>query len=151
MQSKAKTPQEYINSLPQDRKKAITELRKAIRKNLPKGFSEVMSYGMLGYVVPHSLYPPGYHCDPKLPLPYMNVASQKNFIAVYHMGCYADKAVMKWFTAEYAKQTKTRLDMGKSCMRFKKFDQIPYKLIGELASKMTPQQWIVIYEKQIKR
>ena len=150
MQSKAKTPQEYVDALPDDRKRAINELRKVIRKNLPKGFSEVMSYGMLGYVVPHSLYPGGYHCDPKQPLPFMNIASQKNFVAVYHMGVYADKALLKWFTAEYAKQAKTKLDMGKSCLRFKKLDEIPFKLIGELASKLTPQQWIGIYEKQYK-
>ena len=117
MQSKAKTPQEYIKSLPPDRKEAITELRKVILKNLPKGFSEEMSYGMLGYVVPHSLYPAGYHCNPKLPLPYMNVASQKNFVAVYHMGCYADKKIMKWFTTEYAKQTKNNSysNSGSNC------------------------------------
>ena len=150
MQSKATTPQEYIDSLPEERKQAMTQLRKIILKNLPKGFSEVMNYGMLGYVVPHSLYPSGYHCDPKQPLPFMNVASQKNFVAVYHMGVYADKALLKWFTNEYSKHSKTKLDMGKSCLRFKNMAQIPFKLIGDLASKMTPQQWIAIYEKQIK-
>lgn len=151
MQSKATTPQEYIDSLSEDRKSAIMELRKVIVKNLPKGFVEVMSYGMLGYVVPHSLYPKGYHCNPKLPLPFMNVASQKNFIAIYHMGIYANKNLMAWFTKEYPKYTETKLDMGKSCMRFKKMDQIPFKFIGELASKITPQEWIIIYEKNFKR
>lgn len=151
MQSKATTPQEYIDSLSEDRKSAIMELRKVIVKNLPKGFVEVMSYGMLGYVVPHSLYPKGYHCNPKLPLPFMNVASQKNFIAIYHMGIYANKNLMTWFTKEYPKYTETKLDMGKSCMRFKKMDQIPFKFIGELASKITPQEWIIIYEKNFKR
>ena len=151
MQSKATTPQEYIDTLPEDRKQAITQLRKIILKNLPKGFSEVMSYGMLGYVVPHSLYPDGYHCDPKQPLPFMCIASQKNFVAVYHMGVYADKALLKWFTTEYSKHAKTKLDMGKSCIHFKNVDQIPFKLIGELAAKMTPQQWIAIYEQQVKR
>lgn len=151
MQSKAATPEEYIESLPEDRKKAINELRKVILKNLPKGFAEEMSYGMLGYVVPFSLYPAGYHCNPKLPVPFMNIASQKNFIAVYHMGMYADKKLLTWFTKEYAQQVKTKLDMGKSCIRFKKFDQIPYKLIGELASKMTPKDWLTMYEKNIKR
>lgn len=150
MQSKAATPEEYIDSLPEDRKKAMTELRKVILANLPKGFKEEMSYGMLGYVVPHSLYPAGYHCDPKLPLPFLSVASQKNFIAVYHMGVYADPALLKWFTDEFAKHSKTKLDMGKSCMRFKKPEQIPFKLIGELASKMTPQDWIDIYESHFK-
>jgi uncharacterized protein YdhG (YjbR/CyaY superfamily) len=150
MQSAAKTPQEYMDQLPEDRKKAMTELRKVIKKNLPKGFSEVMSYGMLGYVVPHSLYPDGYHCDPKLPLPFMNIASQKNFIAVYHMGVYADPKLLKWFTTEYAKHSKLKLDMGKSCIRFKKVDEIPFKLFAELASKMTPRDWIALYEKNLK-
>ncbi len=151
MQSKATTPDEYFNTLPEDRKQAMTELRKAILKNLPKGFSEVMSYGMLGYVVPHSIYPNGYHCDPKLPLPFMNIASQKNFIAVYHMGVYSDPKLLKWFTEEYAKQSKAKLDMGKSCIRFKKPEQIPFKLIGELASKMTPKQWIDTYESVLNK
>jgi uncharacterized protein YdhG (YjbR/CyaY superfamily) len=151
MHSSAITPQQYMDSLPDDRKQAMNELRKSIKKNLPKGFKEVMGYGMLGYVVPHSLYPDGYHCDPKLPLPFMGFASQKNFVAVYHMGVYADKALLDWFTSEFAKQSKSKLDMGKSCIRFKKWDQIPIKLIGELASKITPQQWIDIYESQIKR
>jgi hypothetical protein len=151
MQSKAATPREYIDSLPEDRKKPLSELRKVILKNLPKGFSEVMSYGMLGYVVPHSLYPDGYHCDPKLPLPFMCIASQKNFIALYHMGVYADKALLKWFTTAYAKQSKMKLDMGKSCIRFKKPDDIPLKLIGELASKVTPREWIARYEKELKK
>jgi uncharacterized protein YdhG (YjbR/CyaY superfamily) len=150
MQSKASTPKQYIESLPDERKKVIAELRKVILKNLPKGFSEVMSYGMLGYVVPHSLYPNGYHCDPKLPLPFMNIASQKNHIAIYHMGLYGSKELLKWFTNEYAKQSPAKLDMGKGCFRFKKFDQIPYKLIGELVSKITPQEWIGMYEKALK-
>jgi len=151
MQSKASTPQEYLESLPEDRKIAINELRKVILANLPKGFEEIMSYGMLGYVVPHKLYPPGYHCNPKLPLPFMNIASQKNFIAVYHMGIYADPKLLKWFTEEYPKHSITKLDMGKSCLRFKKPEQIPYKLIGELAAKVTPQQWIATYESLFRK
>lgn len=150
MQSKATSPQEYIDSLPEDRKKAMAELRKVILANLPKGFKEVMGYGMLGYVVPHTLYPDGYHCDPKLPLPFINLASQKNFIAVYHMGIYSDPKLLKWFTDEFPKQSKNKLDMGKSCIRFKKPEQIPFKLIGELAAKMTPQDWIDQYESVIK-
>lgn len=150
MQSNASTPDEYIDSLPDDRKSAISELRKVIRENLPAGFTEEMSYGMLGYVIPHSIYPDGYHCTPSLPLPFMNVASQKNFIAVYHMGIYADEDLLKWFTSEYSKLVKSKLDMGKSCLRFKKLNEIPFKLIGELASKMTPQEWISIYESRYK-
>src|ERR1700687_4698176 len=115
MQSKATTPEAYIKSLPADRKAAVSELRKVILKNLPKGFVEVISYGMLGYVIPHSLYPKGYHANPKMPLPYMNVGSQKNYIAVHHLGIYGSKELLKWFTTEYAKQCKSKLDMGKGC------------------------------------
>ncbi len=150
MQSKASTPSEYIASLPEDRKKAMIELRNNIAKNIPKGFKEVMGYGMLGYVVPHSLYPSGYHCDPNQPLPFIGIASQKNFIAVYHMGVYCSEELLDWFKKEYIKVSKVKLDMGKSCIRFKKIDQIPFKLIGELASKLTPQQWIEMYESKLK-
>jgi hypothetical protein len=150
MQSTAKTVKEYIASLPEDRQKAIDELRKVILKNLPKGFEEVMAYGMIGYVVPLKTYPAGYHCDPKLPLGFMNIASQKNFIALYHMGIYGSDKLLKWFTDEYPKHCKAKLDMGKSCIRFKKIDQIPYKLIGELASKITVEKWIEIYENALK-
>lgn len=151
MTSAATTPAAYIDSLPEDRKKAVNELQKVILKNLPKGFHEEMSYGMIGYVVPHALYPAGYHCTPKLPLPFMNIASQKNFIAVYHMGMYADKKLLDWFTAEFPKHSKAKPDMGKSCIRFKKPEQIPFELIGELASKMTVKVWIDLYERQFKK
>lgn len=147
MKSKAKTPKEYVDQLPDDRKKVIAKLRTTLRKNLPKGFKEEMNYNMLGYVVPHKLYPGGYHCDPKLPLPFMNLASQKNFVAVYHMGLAADKKLLNWFAKRYAKTVEGKLNMGKSCIRFKNLENIPYDLIGELATKMTPQQWIKLYEK----
>lgn len=145
MKSKVATPEEYLQSLPEDRKMAIGELRKVILKNLPKGFEEVMGYGMLGYVIPHKMYPKGYHCNPELPVPFINIASQKNFVALYHMGIYADPRLLNWFTSEYPKHCKTKLDMGKSCIRFKKMDQIPYKLIGELAQKVTPKDWLELY------
>lgn len=151
MQSKATTVHEYVNQLPEDRKEAMQKLRNTILKNLPKGFSETMSYGMIGYVVPHSIYPDGYHCSPDLPLPFINIASQKNFIAVYHMGLYANKKLLEWFTNEYSKHSKLKPDMGKSCMRFKKPEQIPYRLIGELVEKMTPADWIKIYEENVRR
>ncbi|MDR6564388.1 MULTISPECIES: DUF1801 domain-containing protein [unclassified Arcicella] len=151
MQSNALTPDEYVEQLPEDRKLAINALRKAILENIPEGFSEVMSYGMIGYVIPHSLYPDGYHCDPSLPLPFLNIASQKNFVAVYHMMVYSDPTLHEWFVAEYPKHTKAKLDMGKSCIRFKKVDQIPYQLIGELATKVTVDEWISRYEKSYKR
>jgi hypothetical protein len=151
MQSKATTVDAYIAELPKDRQKAITELQKVIKKNLPKGFKEEMNYGMIGYVVPHSKYPAGYHCNPKMPLPFLNIASQKNFIAVYHMGIYANPLLLKWFTEAHVKASSKKLDIGKSCMRYKKPEDIPYKLIGELASKITPDEWIALYEKAFKR
>ena len=151
MQSLAETPDAYIDSLPDDRKAAMQKLREVITENLPQGFMETMSYGMIGYVVPHLLYPSGYHCDPKLPLPFLSIASQKNFIAVYHMGIYTDEALMNWFTGEYPRHSSTKLDMGKSCIRFKKVDQVPFELIGELAGKMSPEEWIRVYEEKFKR
>jgi len=151
MQSKAKTPQEYIASLPEDRKESIEKLRNIVLKNLPKGFQECMNYGMLGYVVPHSIYPNGYHCDPKLPLPFINIASQKNHIGFYHMGIYIDPNLLQWFTEEYKKRVPTKLDMGKSCIRFKNPSKIPYELLGELVQKITPEDWINTYEKAFKK
>lgn len=150
MKIEANSPEQYIEQIPEDRKQAFSKLRQTILKNIPKGFKEEMSYGMIGYVVPHSTYPDGYHCTPKLPLPFMNIASQKNFIAVYNMAVYSNLELNKWFTSEYPKHTKARLDMGKSCIRFKKPDDIPFELIGELASKITPEKWIEIYESNIK-
>jgi uncharacterized protein YdhG (YjbR/CyaY superfamily) len=146
MTSDAKTPEEYIKNLPEDRKKEISKLRRTILDNLPKGFAETMSYGMIGFVVPHSIYPNGYHCKPELPLPFINLASQKNFIAVYHMGVYAKKELLDWFVNEYPKHAKRKLDMGKSCIRFKRMEDIPYDLIGKLSSKMTTDEWVKTYE-----
>ena len=151
MRSAANTPEEYFETLPEDRKEAMTKLRKVIKKNLPKGFSEEMNYGMLGYVVPHSLYPNGYHCDPKQPLPFLGLASQKNFIAFYHMGMYADPKLLNWFTSEYPKHVSSKLDMGKSCVRFKKPEHIPYDLIGELVSKISVKDWITMYESNFRK
>lgn len=146
MQSKAKNPEQYINELPEDRKEVMSKLRKSIIDNLPNGFEETISYGMIGYVVPHSIYPEGYHCDPKIPLPFMSIASQKNFIAVYHMGIYANENMQKWFVEEYPKHCKTKLDMGKSCIRFKKMNDIPFGLIAELSQKVTVEEWILTYK-----
>lgn len=151
MKSDATTVIEYLSSLPEERIVPMDKLYKTIKKNLPKGFAEGVGYGMPGWSVPHSLYPPGYHCDPKQPLPFMSIASQKNFIAVYHMGVYSDPELMKWFTEAYPKHCKRKLDMGKSCIRFKYMDDIPYDLIGELAQKITPEEWIAMYEKVLKK
>lgn len=150
MQSKAATVDDYISELPEDRQKAISKLRSVIKKNIPKGFKEAMSYGMMGWCVPHSIYPAGYHCNPKDPLPFMGLASQKNFIALYHMGIYADPKLLKWFQDAHAKASLKKLDMGKSCIRYKKPEDIPYDLIGELASKITVDEYINIYETILK-
>ncbi len=150
MTSTAKTPEEYLETLPEDRKSAINELRNTILKNIPESFVEQMSYGMISYVVPHSIYPNGYHCDPKLPLPFVSIASQKNFITFYHVGIYLNPSIMQWFTDEFPKHSNRKLDMGKSCVRFKKIDQIPHKLIAELMKKITVEDWIKCYETKLK-
>ncbi|WP_439506006.1 iron chaperone [Sediminibacterium sp.] len=151
MISEAKTVEEYISQIPSDQKVQIEQLRKSIKNKLPKGFKEVMNYGMIGYVVPHSIYPDGYHCNPQLPLPFLALAAQKNFVAFYHMGIYADPQLLKWFTEAYAKSVSGKLDMGKSCMRFKKNSVIPYDLIGELVQKLTVLDWINLYERNYKK
>ena len=151
MQSKATTPEQYLSELPEDRRIVMEKLRSVASKKLPKGFNEVMSYGMLGYVVPHEIYPNGYHCTPELPLPFFNIASQKNSINIYHMALYGDRQLYDWFVTEYPKHCKSKLDMGKSCVRFKKLDDIPFDLIGELLSRVTVEDWIKMYEKMLKR
>ena len=150
MQSKAKTVEQYMAELPDDRKKIMSELRKVINQNIPKGFQEGIGYGNMGWCVPHSLYPPGYHCTPELPLPFLGLASQKNFVALYHMGVYADEKLLNWFLEEWPRHSTKKLDMGKSCIRFKKAEDVPLKLIGELASKMSPEDWIRLYEGNLK-
>ena len=142
---------DYINSLASDRKTTITQLINVIEQNIPKGFEKVMNYGMPSFVIPHSIYPKGYHVTPDLPLPFIGIASQKNHIGFYHMGLYADSKLLDWFISEYPKYCKLKLDMGKSCIRFKNISEIPYELIGILTSKMTVKDWIDIYEKNIKR
>ncbi len=151
MQSKATTVDQYIAEAPEERQEALQKLRTTILKHLPKGFEEAISYGMVGYVVPHSLYSAGYHCSPELPLPFISFASQKNSINFYHMGIYADKPLFNWFINEYTKFSKKKLDIGKSCMRFKKPEDIPFDLIGELVSKISVQDWITTYESQLKK
>ena len=151
MQYKATSVEDYISQVPEDRKEALTKLREVINSNLPKGFEEGIQYGMIGYYVPHSLYPSGYHCTPEIPLPFMSFASQKNSINLYHMGVYSINELHDWFVAEYPKYSKRKLDMGKSCIRFKKPEDIPYELIGELASKITVDEWITTYEATLKK
>jgi uncharacterized protein YdhG (YjbR/CyaY superfamily) len=151
MRSTAASPEEYIAQLPQDRKEVFVRLRSVILKNLPEGFSEGINYGMICYFVPHSRYPQGYHCNPKLPLPFMSLASQKNSINVYHSGIYTDKNLYNWWVKSYTKHATARLDMGKSCIRFKKKDAIPFELIGSLCRKISVKQWIALYERCLKK
>ena len=151
MEIKVNNIQEYKKNLPEDRKDIFDKLMKTVRENIPKGFSEELSYGIPAWVVPHSLYPKGYHCSPELPLPFVSIASQKNFIALYHMGIYATPELLDWFMKEYPKHSKRKLDMGKSCVRFKKMDKIPFELIGKLMQKMTPKDWIKKYESTFVR
>ena len=150
MTIKASTPDEYIAFVAEDKRDGVSKLRNVVKANIPAGFEETINYNMIGYVVPHSTYPGGYHCDPKQPLPFLNIAAQKNFIALYHMGMYADPDLLKWFTEEYPKHSSYKLDMGKSCIRFKSPQHIPYDLIGQLVKKMNPDTWISVYERVFK-
>jgi hypothetical protein len=150
MQSQAQTVEDYLSELPAERQAAVRTLRDTLRAALPPGFEERMNYGMVGYVVPHSLYPAGYHCDPKAPLPFMGLASQKASVNLYHMGLYADPALLAWFTEAHATASKRKLDMGKSCIRYKKPEDMPLALLAELAGKMTVEAWIALYEGQLK-
>ncbi len=150
MQYKANSPEDYINQVPEERQETLKKLRKIIKENLPKGFEEGMQYSFISYYVPHSIYPNGYHCNPKEPLPFMSFASQKNSINLYHSGIYANKDLYDWFVNEYPKHCKRKLDMGKSCIRFKKIEEIPFELIAALCKKVTVEDWISLYESSIK-
>ena len=146
MKADGNTVKEILNNVPPDRLVAFNKLHETIVKSLPKGFEAGISYGGLGYVVPHKLYPAGYHCKPTEPLPFASIASQKNTINFYHMGIYADPKLLDWFVSEYPKHSKAKLDMGKSCIRFKKFDEIPFALIAQLMKKISVKDWINQYE-----
>lgn len=151
MKANGDTVEAILGNLPEDRAEPFNKLHEVIMANLPEGFEAAISYGGLGYVVPHTLYPAGYHCKPVEPLPFAGLASQKNSINFYHMGIYSDPALLDWFVNEYPKHSKRKLDMGKSCIRFKKFDEIPYELMGELMRKMSVADWIAIYEANLKK
>ncbi|MEX0883307.1 MAG: DUF1801 domain-containing protein [Cyclobacteriaceae bacterium] len=151
MQSKATTVEAYLEEIPEPRKSAFKKLRKTILDHLPKGFEETINYGMIGYVVPLKTFPKGYHANPKLPLPFVNIANQKNYIALYHLGLYANEALLEWFKSEYPRHSQRKLDMGKSCIRFKNPDHIPYRLIGELMEKISMEDWVTSYKEGIKR
>lgn len=151
MHTASKTVKQYLEQLSEEDFLLVNKIRQTILKNLPKGFGETISYGMIAYVVPHSVYPDGYHCTPAEPLPFMSIALQKNSLTLHHMGIYADKKLLKWLMDEYPKHSSTKLDMGKGCIRFKNTNTIPYKLIGALAGKMSSSEWIKLYELNIKR
>ena len=151
MISKANTIPEYLAAIPEERAVIIEKLRNVITKNLPKGFEEGMQYGMIGYFVPHKMYPNGYHCNPIEPLPFMSIASQKNSINIYHMGLYANKELYDWFVTEYSKQFSRKLDIGKSCIRFKKETDIPFDILEKLMQKIPVEEWISTYESSIKK
>ena len=151
MNKEARTPEEYVASLPEDRAEAIEKLRKVLKENLPSELEEIMSYGMIGYVVPKSIYPAGYHAKPEEPLPFVHIASQTKHVALYHMGVYFSEELTQWFAEEYKKRDIGKLDMGKSCIRLKKMDRIPYDLIGELSRKVSVEEYIAWYEQSVKR
>ncbi|MFC6267980.1 DUF1801 domain-containing protein [Frigoriflavimonas asaccharolytica] len=145
------TPQNYLDNVDEERSFVFKKLYDTINTNIPEGFEAQISYGMIGWVVPFSIYPDGYHCSPELPLPFLSIAAQKNFFAIYHMGIYADPSLLNWFVEEYPKHSKRKLDMGKSCIRFKKIEEIPFELIAELCQKMTVEHWISLYDKNFKK
>lgn len=151
MQSTASSVEEYLAHVPEDRMEAFTQLYNTVSGNLSIGFQEGISSGMIGWNVPLETYPAGYHCTLNTPLPFVSLASQKNFIALYHMGIYAEPALLEWFVAEFPKHSKRKLDMGKSCIRFKKPEDIPFELIAELMQKMSAEDWIQLYEKLYKK
>lgn len=148
MTSMAATVEEYLADLPDDRRTAIEAVREVILANLDKGIQEGMQYGMIAYSIPHSVYPPGYHCDPKQPLPHTALASQKNYMALY-LGIYSDPDLLEWFTTEWKKAGK-KLDMGKSCLRFKKLEDLDLDLIGESLRRLPVDQFVANYESVIK-
>jgi hypothetical protein len=146
MQSSAKTVEKYLKELPAERREAINAVRGAILANLPKGYEECMSYGMIGYVVPHSIYPKGYQCNPKLPLPFVNLGSQKNHMSLHLMCCYGDPKLKAQFEKAW-KAAGKKWDMGGGCVRFKKLDDVPLEVIGELVASMPVDGYIRRIEK----
>lgn len=150
MQSKATTVAQYLAALPDDRRKTLDAVRRVIRKNLDKNFEEGIQYGMIGYYVPHRVYPPGYHCDPKQPLPYVALASQKNYMSLYLMCIYGHDELRDSFEAAWAKSGK-KLDMGKSCIRFKKLDDLALDVIGQAIKKTPAKKFVAHYEATMAR
>jgi hypothetical protein len=155
MQSSATTVEQYLAELPDDRRQALQAVRRAILDNLPPGYEEGMQYGMIGYYVPHSVYPAGYHCDPKQPLPFAALASQKNHMSVYLMCVYGDTEHEAWFREAWLKTGK-KLNMGKSCVRFRKIEDVPLEVVGESIRRVSTEKLIEFYdsaraERRVKR
>ncbi|MBL8809425.1 MAG: DUF1801 domain-containing protein [Planctomycetaceae bacterium] len=148
MQSKATTVDQYLKEIPADRRNDINAVRGVLKANLPEGYEEIMQYGMIGYVVPHRLFPQGYHCDPRQPLCFAGLASQKNHLSLYLMPLYGESPELTWFETEWKKSGK-KLDMGKCCIRFKKADDIPIDLIGKLVARWPVSRWTEIYQSML--
>ena len=151
MKIEANSVDDYLSQVSEDKKPSFIKLYETISRNLPPGFLEHISYGMIGWSVPLETYPAGYHCKAGTPLPFISLASQKNFFALYHMGIYAEPDLLNWFVEEYPKYSSKKLDMGKSCIRFKKAEDIPFELVADLCKKTTPQDWITLYEREFKK
>lgn len=148
MRSGAATPSAYLASLPPERRSVVKRLRATLRRHLPEGFEETMAYGMITWVVPHRLYPAGYHCDPRQALPFVSLASQEQYVALYHMGLQ-QPALLAWFKAAWPRHTAARLDLGKACLRLRDAADVPYALVAELAERMTPRDWIEAYQRLV--
>ena len=148
MHSDAGTAEEYMMQLPPDRREIMEKLRAKVHEHLPAGLEERMLYGMICYVIPHSLYPKGYHVDPKLPVTMMAIASQKNHIALYHMGLYTFPDVYLWFMEAYEKDIGKKPDVGKSCIRVRPAANIPFDLLGQLCGKVTVEDYLRVYEQE---
>ena len=145
------TNEDHLKTVEIDKRPTFTKLYQTIKNNIPAGFVEELTYKMIGFVVPKSVYPSGYDCNSKLPLPFINLAANKNYISLHHLGLYFDASLLDWFQSEYPKYCNTKLDMGKGCIRFKKMDDIPFDLISELIQKSTVEKWITIYENHVKK
>ena len=150
MPGKPTTVAQYLAGLPKDRRDALRAVRKVILDNLDAGYAEGMQYGSIGYFVPHSVYPPGYHCDPTQPLPYVGIASQKNYMVIYLFCVYTSEDEQRRFREAWIKTGK-KLDMGKSCVRFKKLEDVPLKVVGQAIKKVPVKKFVAFYESVIKR
>jgi hypothetical protein len=151
MAAKSDPVDAWLQTLDPERREVMQALRKTVRDHLPEGFAEEFASGMIHYVVPHSLYPAGYHCNPQQALPFISLAAQRSHYALYHMGLYANPEWLAWFQDAWSQHAARKLDMGKSCIRFKKPEHIPHALLGELVARIPPSDWIAVYEQHVKK